>query len=733
MSSSPGRSALRDISNILPRAKTKRKRMARQIIDDDTDSDNTPAPVHLPTKPLPSDATCSDTDSDTPLVPRIRKKRIANQHSNPKHSVDDAVRSLEDDGTWSPPQAQNYSFNSDTDGEGSVIIHVYEVVDLAEGIQGTRGLRDEDDSEDDDNPEKEVTNGTARHWVTRLLAITQEPPNNIAPYLMPGVSLPVVQANQRLFQSTVTSMVERAQKYAMTQELSVIRVKDFKERALSVGFWNLFKRLQVAEMTKPFFGSMAPEVKSLLGRKDLQPAELLDLPRVDDHFRLWGVYVNIVTDKFGRVRGLYIGSSVAYKTYIGITGRVRGHLANAMKPFDSLSTAQKSEHYRFLSQPGMSSNFRTLALFKIEANNTAHTVLAEAILMSFLSTVKVSSEQQVFLEVLRQDLPGVQDFSAIGLNRSIPLAYGYRGMPVSHTLHQTWLKENDLEDVCMNCGRHAPDDDKDWGGWFSKRRCRACLSWRNAHGHEKQPREFVSLTDHQLFWVDMGHPDVCQNPLCGEPRRPGRNVFRGFGPESRCVACYKHRIKYGEEDPSPHSGKPFAKHQEWLDQGNHDVYGTCRELRPDESHLLGWTGWLDASKCARCTKNARPTNDDDAAWVEEHGDTCALCGVDRIYTNLIHGRAANRRCLSCFQYKQKHKHDKPPAEITYGDKSVHAQWVAQGNRDVCCECGRARTKTNFYGWRDKAKCRACYRRALKAGNRVLRRNTKKKQKGVSGG
>ncbi|KAF4501721.1 hypothetical protein FAGAP_2077 [Fusarium agapanthi] len=134
----------------------------------------------------------------------------------------------------------------------------------------------------------------------------------------------------------------------------------------------------------------------------------------------------------------------------------------------------------------------------------------------------------------------------------------------------------------------------------------------------------VLLIGHQLFWVDMGHPDVCQNSLCGESRRPGRNAFRGFGPESRCVACYKHRIKYGEEDPNPHGGKPFAKRQEWLDQENHDVYGTCHELRPDESHLLGWTGWLDASKCARCTKNARPTNDYHATWVEEQGDTCAF-------------------------------------------------------------------------------------------------------------
>jgi hypothetical protein len=89
------------------------------------------------------------------------------------------------------------------------LIDVYEVIDLTEGIQDTEELVDDDD------PEDEVTDGVTKYLITRLLAITQDPPKDITPYLMPDVSLPVVEADQQLFKSTVTSMLERAQRYAM--------------------------------------------------------------------------------------------------------------------------------------------------------------------------------------------------------------------------------------------------------------------------------------------------------------------------------------------------------------------------------------------------------------------------------------------------------------------------------------------------------------------------------------
>nr|CEG04849.1 unnamed protein product [Fusarium clavum] len=45
-----------------------------------------------------------------------------------------------------------------------------------------------------------------------------------------------------------------------------------------------------------------------------------------------------------------------------------------------------------------------------------------------------------------------------------------------------------------------------------------------------------------------------------------------FSPDSRCSACYVHRREKDTEDPNPHNGKPFAKHQQWLDKRNDDIY-----------------------------------------------------------------------------------------------------------------------------------------------------------------
>ncbi|SCV29017.1 uncharacterized protein FFB14_02235 [Fusarium fujikuroi] len=123
--------------------------------------------------------------------------------------------------------------------------------------------------------------GATQYRVTRLLEITQEPPKDITPFLMPGISLPDIKVDQQFSQSTVMSMLER--------------------RALSAGFWKLFERLEVSDITRPLFGSIAPEVMSLLDRRDLQPGGLLDLLRVDDLFCLLSVCLNTVTGSLERV------------------------------------------------------------------------------------------------------------------------------------------------------------------------------------------------------------------------------------------------------------------------------------------------------------------------------------------------------------------------------------------------------------------------------------------------
>ncbi|KAI1013033.1 hypothetical protein LB503_001696 [Fusarium chuoi] len=73
-----------------------------------------------------------------------------------------------------------------------------------------------------------VTDGATKYRVTRLLEITQEPPKDITPFLVPDIPLPVIKADQQFSQSAVMSMLERVWKYTIAQELSDIRLKDFK-------------------------------------------------------------------------------------------------------------------------------------------------------------------------------------------------------------------------------------------------------------------------------------------------------------------------------------------------------------------------------------------------------------------------------------------------------------------------------------------------------------------------
>jgi hypothetical protein len=692
--------------------KSKRKRRARRIVED-TDSENEPTAE-------PTQETLSETDDDTPLVQRIKRKRMAIRlasEPDPEENVYLAQGSSDHEFV----ETNDNSENSESDLEDDDNVDTYELVDLAENINDDDLVDINDDAEDQEATT--VTDGQTKYWVTRLIAISQVPPADITPFLNPGVSLPIVEANVVRFKSASQMMLQNTKDHTSTIDPTDIRVKEFKARAFSIGFWKLFEELEISELRKPLFGGISQEVMSLLGRPNLSPYDLLDLPTIDDNFRLWGVYINIVLDSSGNIVGIYIGSSVAYRTYISITGRVCAHLKNSAKPFDAIQKCEQSEHYRLTTQPGMTSNFRFIALFQIRPGNTAATVIAETIIMTYLSTLSWTyPEQGKLVAKMREGIPGLPDFSNLGLNRSIPFAHGFKGMPRSKTLHKAWLKENGIDNICMNCGREAPEDENNWVGWFLKRRCRACHSYRNLHGHEKHAGTYVSHKDHML-WLAEGNDDVCQNPLCQEPRRPqlgrrksehrGFGRFRGFGPESRCHACYRHRLKYGTEDPNPHSGKPFSKHQEWLDEGHDDVCGICQAPRPDQSHFLGWTGWLDASKCPSCTVQSQPTEDEDQAWVEEHGDTCAWCGVGAQFAKEINGRASNRRCRSCGQYRTKFKVEKPPEEIARGNKSVHEEWLSLGNRDECGSCGKPRVPKTFYGWRENTRCSACYKRERK--------------------
>ncbi|KLP02232.1 hypothetical protein CEK26_008341 [Fusarium fujikuroi] len=60
----------------------------------------------------------------------------------------------------------------------------YEDIDVAEGVS--------DDEISDEPQDPVVSDPFAQKWVTRLISATQEPPRDITRFLIPGITLPIV-------------------------------------------------------------------------------------------------------------------------------------------------------------------------------------------------------------------------------------------------------------------------------------------------------------------------------------------------------------------------------------------------------------------------------------------------------------------------------------------------------------------------------------------------------------
>ncbi|KAF4452904.1 hypothetical protein F53441_4330 [Fusarium austroafricanum] len=126
---------------------------------------------------------------------------------------------------------------------------------------------------------------------------------------------------------------------------------------MTPGIHKVVNRLETQVIAKAFFESFPDIVKSILRKKDLQPTDLLDLPLLDESLCFRGMYLDVIMkDDTDLVQGVYIGSSMAYKGYPGIPGRVAIHE-------------------------------RTVALFEVARGKTVATIMAEQIIMLYLSTI----------------------------------------------------------------------------------------------------------------------------------------------------------------------------------------------------------------------------------------------------------------------------------------------------------------------------------------------------------
>lgn len=147
--------------------------------------------------------------------------------------------------------------------------------------------------------------------------------------------------------------------------------------------------------------------------------------------------------------------------------------------------------------------FRTVSLFEVIRVNAVATILAEQVLMIYLSTVAWAYPNQLDLfQESRHGIPGLPDLAGIGSNRALPLAQNQHWLPCNRTIYQEWLNETNQEDHCLNCGRRVTNlpDEKRWKGRFEARRCAACWLHLYKHNEEKYPDLITDARMHEV-WV----------------------------------------------------------------------------------------------------------------------------------------------------------------------------------------------------------------------------------------
>lgn len=429
---------------------------------------------------------------------------------------------------------------------------------------------------------------------------------------------------------------------------------------------------------------MPPGVQSLLRQENLSAKNLLHLPEVTpaSPLRMWGVYLKVLSYA-GTVVGLYTGSATSaplVSKLWGLIVRIREHLRIIGLVAIPGRQDYHSAHYTAARQPGVSSNFRVLALFERNQYNRHCAHAAEGLLMLYLGTVQKSLWQRSgsFFNQARADLANAVSLGYIGLNRAWSLAQGFRSTWVTFRLHGRWVRHGN-RDVCGNCQTLrpiGPNSKTHWTGYMEESRCHACSNYRRKHGQER-PRELYLL--HQLMiertkkydtWLADGNPDVCGNCGVTKPTDPdARRTWTGICEESRCRACSRYFGTHGEERPtSLYARNTIDQHQPWLDEGNADVCGNCEEPRPENWQQRRWLGFCEQS-----------------------------------------------RCSNCYQYKERHGVERPFSKIPPKRKkrADHGPWLAQANADVCGNCGTPRPKnakpTEFSGFCEESRCRPCRR------------------------
>ncbi|EXM35998.1 hypothetical protein FOTG_00323 [Fusarium oxysporum f. sp. vasinfectum 25433] len=334
----------------------------------------------------------------------------------------------------------------------------------------------------------------------------------------------------------------------------------------SRAFNNSSQGLEIQDIAKVFFDRVLDVVKSILGRPDLQLIDLLDLPVVDDSFRFWGVYLSVIVENdTDNVEGVYVGSSLGYKGYHEISGRVAMHKRFSARTYDDLPRDVKSYHYSRACKDNVIPNFRTVSIFEIIRGNTVATIVAEQVLMVYLSTVAWAYQNQLHLfHESRRGIQDLPDFTHIGLNRALPLAQNQHWLPCNKTLHQEWLKETDQEDTASTVVAHLRVClMKGDGRAFLKPDVALLVGFTDISTERRSTQISLLMQGCTRSSRGMRKPGLLRTSI------PANAIFLTlWGPDMRCPGCYLHLRTPGAENNNPKYKKTAQK---WVEEGHGDV------------------------------------------------------------------------------------------------------------------------------------------------------------------
>ncbi|KAI0191661.1 hypothetical protein EV127DRAFT_337745, partial [Xylaria flabelliformis] len=194
-----------------------------------------------------------------------------------------------------------------------------------------------------------------------------------------------------------------------SQEISDWYKKLKEEREIATSTRSFFLRVDES-FTSRIFNAMPLQAQKILGKKDFDAVDLLNLPRFDDTINHWIVYLDLPARvdlesvewvDFGRTgrqyrqfkKGAdetrcsemrcYVGSSVNKN---GGQVRIRQHQSESGKSPENAK--HHSQHYDFIRQKDVVTNFRVAALFdKASEDDSAATQpvqVLEGLLMTYL-------------------------------------------------------------------------------------------------------------------------------------------------------------------------------------------------------------------------------------------------------------------------------------------------------------------------------------------------------------